>query len=215
MSPFRLRMDRMYTPALQRQLKVLNQKEDRDLQCKLDLLDKQYRYTCRTLRQRRDSLMKEHRRVVMVKVCEPKATGNIAMKEIAKHMNAEAHFRCAHTSNGRGPSSSEFHSPTRDLVEQSRSISAPAPGSARWRRNVRSRLSFMQMKHIATIDSISEKEQVKRQQTAREEQERLRQRQRETLHKRVTAFIEKLKDKRNDLHERTGTQFTTSVMCDR
>lgn len=87
--------------VLQRNLRVLNQKEDRNLQQKLKMLDKQYRYTHKMLQQRRDMLMKEQRRVVMVKNCEPKATVNVAMREIGEHKNAETHFRDIQTSEGR------------------------------------------------------------------------------------------------------------------
>lgn len=186
-------------PVLQRELRVLNQKEDRDLQYKLDMLDKQYRYTRKMLQKRKDLLIKELRRVAVVKVCEPKATISIAMKEIDEHMNAETHFRGVHTSDGRRlKNQSDNHG--RELAEQSRSISAPppsvkTPSLVRHRRNVQSSLSLMKMKNIATIDSISEKEVARQQQKSREEVERLRQFQREALHKRVAAFIEKLKDK--------------------
>lgn len=191
--------------VLQRNLRVLNQKEDRNLQQKLNMLDKQYRYTHKMLQQRRDSLMKEQRRVVMVKVCEPQATVNVAMKEIGEHQNAETHFRDIQTSEGRRfySSKSQYHNKGSELVEQNRSISAPPPpsvkptSSVRHRGNIQSSVSLMQMKKIATIDSISEKELARQQQKAREEMERLRRFQKETLHKRVAAFIEKLKDKSN------------------
>lgn len=190
-------------PVPQRELRVLNQKEDRDLRHKLNMLDKQYRYTRKMLQQRRDSLMNEQRRVVMVKVCEPKATVNIAMKEIGEHKNAEEHFRGIHTSDGGRLHSSkpQHHSKGSEPVEQGRSISAPPPSSVkptspvRHRGNIQSNVSLLQMKNIATIDSISEKELVRQQQKAREELERVRQLQKENLHKRVTAFIESLKDK--------------------
>lgn len=188
--------------VLQRDLRVLNQKEDRDLQHKLNMLDKQYRYTCKMLQQRRDLLINEQRRVVMVKVCEPKATVNIAMKEIGEHNNAETHFRDIKTSHGRRlySSKSQYYDKGSELVEQSRSTSAPLPSvkptsSVRHRGNIQSSLSLMQMKNIATIDSISEKELARQQQKAREEMERLRQFQSETLHSRVAAFVEQLKDK--------------------
>ncbi|GAA6223259.1 uncharacterized protein LOC108886743 [Lates japonicus] len=196
-------MDQIYMrPVPQRELRALNQKEDRDLRHKLNMLDKQYRYTRKMLQQRRDSLMNEQRRVVMVKVCEPKATVNIAMKEIGEHKNTEEHFRGIHTSDGRRLHSSkpQHHSKGSVPVEQ-RSISAPPPSSVkptspvRHRGNIQSNVSLLQMKNIATIDSISEKELVRQQQKAREELERVRQLQKETLHKRVTAFIESLKDK--------------------
>ncbi|XP_033181732.1 uncharacterized protein LOC117152818 [Anabas testudineus] len=192
-------MDEIYRrPVMQKELKVLNQKEDRDFKHKLNMLDKQFRYTQKVLKQRRDSLLKEHRKVVMVKVCEPKATLNIAMREIDEHVSEEIHFRGIHTSHGRRFS----HNKGSELVEQSRSTSAPPPSdkptsSVRHRGNIQSNLSLMQMKNIATIDSISEKELARQQQEAREEMEKLRQLQRETLHNRVTAFIEGLKSKGN------------------
>lgn len=190
--------------VLKRNLRVLNQKEDRNLQQKLKMLDKEYRYTHKMLQQRRDTLMKEQRRVVIVKVCEPKATVNVAMKEIGEQKNAETHFRDVQTSEGRRfySSKSAYRNKESELVEQSRSVSAPPQSvkptnSVRRRSNIQGSLSLMQMKEIATIDSISEKELARRQQKAREEMERQRQFQRETLRKKMAAFIEKLKDKRN------------------
>lgn len=67
----------------------------------------------------------------------------------------------------------------------------------RHKGKVQSNLSLMQMKQIATIDSISEKELARQQQKAQEEMERLRLLQREMLHKKVMEFIEKLKDKKD------------------
>lgn len=197
-------MDESFRRAgvLQRDLRVLNQKEDRDLQQRLNMLDRQYRYTRKMLQQRRDLLVREQRRVVMVKVVEPKATVGIAMKEIEEHNSTEMNVRGIQTSNGRrlSSSNSQCHGSASKLGEQSRSISAPPPsfnptGSVRRRGNVQSSVSLMQMKNIATIDSISEKELARQQQRAREEMEKLMQFQREALHKRVAAFIEKLKDK--------------------
>lgn len=190
--------------VLQRNLRVLNQKEDRNLQQKLTMLEKQYKYTHKMLQQRTDALMKEQRRVVMVKGCEPKATVNLAMKEIGERQKAETHFRDIQTSEGRRffSSKSPNHNEGSEQVEPSRSISAPPPiikpaSSVRHRGSIQCSVSLMQMKKIATIDSISEKELARQQQRAREETERLRQLQRETLHNRVAAFIEKLQDKSN------------------
>ncbi len=183
---------------------MLNQKEDRYLQKRLNMLEKQYRFTQKMLQQRRDWLIHEQRRLVTVKVCEPKATVNIAMKEIREHSDAVMHFRGIQTSEGRRlvSSKSQFHNKESEQVEPSRSISAPAPSvkpssSVRHRGKIQSSVSLMQMKNIATIDSISEKELTRQRQRAREELERLRQFQMETLHKRVAAFIENLKDKSN------------------
>lgn len=199
-----LQMDEIYrSSVMQRELRVLNQKEDRDFKHKLNMLDKQYRYTRKILQQRRDSLIKEQRKVVMVKICESKATVNIAMKEIDEHLTADTHFRGIHTSDGRLYSNKyQDHSKGSEQLEPRRWTSAQHPSvkatsSVRRRGTIQSSLSLMQMKNIAAIDSISEKELAKQQQKAREEMERLRQLQRETLHNRVTAFIESLKDKGN------------------
>lgn len=189
--------------VLQRKLRVLNQKEDRTLQQKLYMLDKQHRYTHKMLQQRQELLLREHRRVVMVKVCEPKATVNIAMKEIEEHQIAAVHCRGVRTSEGRRFCPSESPVDGSEPEERSRSISAPPlppndpAGQVRRRGTIQSSVSLMQMKNIATIDSISEKELVMRQQKAQEELERLRQFQREALQNRVAAFIERLKDRSN------------------
>lgn len=189
--------------VLQRNLRVLNKKEDRNLQQKLNMLEKQYRYTHKMLQQRRDSLMREHRRVMLVKVCEPKATVNIAMKEIGEQQRVEMHIRAIQTSEGRRFFSSKCQSEGSKQVERGRSISAPLPPSdtpaspVRRRRYIQSSLSLLQMKNIANIDSISEKELARQQREAKEELERIRDLQRETLQKKMTAFIEMLKDKTN------------------
>ncbi|CAG5866734.1 unnamed protein product [Menidia menidia] len=177
-----------------RVLKVLNQKEDRDLQRKLKTLDKQHSYSRRTLQLRRERLVAEERRVMMVKLCQPKATLNIALKEIREHEVAASHFRRSiHTSGGALPSNTPLY-PTKGSgpAEHSRSVSAPPT-----RRNFQSSVSFVQMKNIATIDSISEKEVARRRQKARDDMERRKQLQWETLHKRVAAFIQRLRDKDN------------------
>ncbi|KAM3595019.1 uncharacterized protein V6R79_017170 [Siganus canaliculatus] len=179
--------------VLQRRLRVLNQKEDRELQRKLNMLDKQYRYTHKMLQQRRELLLKEQRRIVTVKVCEPKATLSIAMKEIEECRNTEKHL--TGISGRRSYSSKPQHlNMASELDKQSRSLSAPPEsvkptGAVRHRGNVQSSLSIIQMKNIASIDSISEKELIRQQQKVQEDMER----QRQQLHKRVAAFIEKLK----------------------
>lgn len=188
---------------LQRNLRVLNQREDRNLQQKLTTLEKQYRYTHKMLQQRRDWLMREHRRVTLVKICEPKATVNIAMKEIGEQQRVEGHFRASQTSEGRRFFSSKHETEGSKQVERGRSISAPLPppgtpaSPVRRRGYIQSSLSLLQMKNIANIDSISEKELARRQREAQEELERIRELQRKMLQKKVTRFIEMLKDKCN------------------
>lgn len=191
---------------LQRSLRVLNQKEDRNLQQKLNTLERQYRYTHKMLQQRRDWLMREHRRVMLVKICEPKATVNIAMKEIGEQQRVEMHFRASQTSECRRFFSSKRRTEGSKQVERGRSISAPLlppppPGTpaspVRRRGYIQSSLSLLQMKNIANIDSISEKEQARQQREAQEELERIRELQRKMLQKKVTGFIEMLKDKCN------------------
>lgn len=173
--------------ALERELQVLNQKADRDRQQKLRLIDKQFRFSYKMLEQRKDYLRKEQRKVVTVKDCEPKAIVDIAMKEIDEY----SHYRGVQTAYG----SRRYTKPGSNEAEQSRSASAPPLSLVRHRGKVRSSVSLMQMKNIAMIDSISEKEKVRRQQRAREELERIRLLQRDALQKKVQEFIEKLKEK--------------------
>lgn len=185
---------------LRRNLRVLNQKEDRTLQQKLHMLEKEHRYTHKKLQQRQEQLISEYRRVIMVKRCEPKAIVNIAMREIRQHQIAEMHHRSIQTSEGTRFCSMKFPSDTEGylLEEQSRSKSAPPPSIlVRRRSTIQSSMSLMQMKSIATIDSISEKERAKQQLRTRQELERLKQFQKEVLQKRVLAFVESLKDKSN------------------
>lgn len=192
----RFRCQRM----LRRNLRVLNQKEDRILQQKLYMLEKEHRHTHKKLQQRQQQLIREHRRVIMVKKCEPKAIVNIAMGEIKRRQTAEMRHRGIQTSQGTRFCSIKTPSDTESLVleEQSRSQSAPPPSVLVRRRSaVRSSVSLMQMRNIATIDSISEKELAKQQLRAREELQRLKQFQKEVLQKRVLAFVESLKDKSN------------------
>lgn len=134
----------------------------------------------------------------MVKICEPKATVNIAMREIGEHKNETTDFRGIHTSGGRGLSSRKSQH-----NDKGRTASAPpAPvkptaAPVRQRGNIRGIVSFMQMKNIATIDSISEKELARQRQKAREEAERTKQLRTDMLHKRVSDFLQSLKDKEN------------------
>lgn len=187
--------------VLQRKLRVLNQKEDRHLQQKLNMLEKQYRHTHKMLRQRRDTLMREHRRVMLVQICEPKAKVSIAMREIREHQRAEMHLRANQTREGGRFYSSKYDNEGSYQVEQGRSISAPLssvvkPSSpVKHRGYIQSSLSLMRMKNIANIDSISEKELARQQRETREEMERMKELQREMLQKKVTAFIEMLQDK--------------------
>lgn len=193
--------------VLQRKLRVLNQKEDRSLQQKLNMLEKQYSYTHKRLQQRRDSLMRAHRSVTLVKICEPKAKVSIAMREIGEQQRAEMHVRASQTRDGRRFHSSKYLSEGPNPVEQGRSLSAPLPLSVEPARPVRRRgyaqssLSFMQMKCIAKIDSISEKELARKQRETREETERMKELQREMLQKKVTSFIEMLRAKSNARRE--------------
>ena len=193
--------------VLQRNLRVQNQKEDSSLQQKLNMLEKQYRYTHKMLQQRRDLLTREHRRVTLVKICEPKATVNIAMREIGEQQRAAMHLRSSQTSEGRRFYSSKYHNEGSNQVEGGRSISAPLPSPVkpaspvRRRGYMQSSVSLMQMKNIANIDSISEKELARQQRETWEEMEKRKELQREMLQKKVTAFIEMLKDKSNAYRE--------------
>lgn len=166
--------------ALERELQVLNQKAERDRTQKLQLIDKQFKFSYKTLQQRKDFWRKEQRKVCTVRICEPKAIVDIAMKDINEFSN----FREVRTAYG-------MRKCTQMEEKHSRSISAPV----RQRCGVESSVSFLQMKNIALIDLISEKERELRLRREREERERARRAKIEALHRRVEEFIERLKDK--------------------
>lgn len=190
-------MDQISASAVvHRDLRVLNQRAERDLKNKLIMLDRQYRITVKILLQRRDSLKHDQNRVVMVKVCEPKAIVNIAIKEIVEHgiqIRRDDWRHCSGKVQPRLSEGSEFRG-------QICSVSAPQStdkptGPLRYRGNIQRQVSLMQMKNIATIDSISEKELARQQQRVREEMESVKKLQREMLQNRVEAFIQSLRDK--------------------
>lgn len=148
---------------------------------KLDLINKQFRHSYKMLQQKKDYVRKEQRKVGTVKICEPQAIVDVAMKEIDEQSN----YRGIHTAYGTRQYSKSNNE------KLTRSISAPV----RHRANVESSVSLLQMKNIALIDSISEKEKAQRQQKAREELERMSRLQKEALQKKVQEFIERLKEK--------------------
>ncbi|KAK7904227.1 hypothetical protein WMY93_016834 [Mugilogobius chulae] len=174
----------LYRPvsALERELQVLNQKAEQERRQKLQLIDKQFKFSYKTLQQRKDFWRKEQRKLVTVRICEPKAIVDIAMNEI----NELSGVRSVQTAYG-----------TRQKVKfalderQSRSISAPVTQ----RSKVQCTVSLLQMKNVALIDSISEKEKALRRQKAREEMERMRKAQMEALQRRVQEFMERMKEK--------------------
>ncbi|XP_031643642.1 transcription initiation factor TFIID subunit 1-like [Oncorhynchus kisutch] len=86
-------------------VRFLNHQEDIILQHKLTLLDMRHRYTLRVLCQDRISLMMEHRKLLLLKVCEPCATINKTMKEISETKKARMDRAVSASDNRRLKSS--------------------------------------------------------------------------------------------------------------
>ncbi|XP_064809301.1 filaggrin [Oncorhynchus masou masou] len=86
-------------------VRFLNHQEDIILQHKLTLLDMRHRYTLRVLCQDRISLMTEHRKLLLLKVCEPCATINKTMKEISETKKARMDRAVSASDNRRLKSS--------------------------------------------------------------------------------------------------------------
>lgn len=194
-------MEQRPKSGMQKDVRLMNLKEDIALQQKLNLLNIQYRYTLKMLQQRRNSIILENRKLLLLRFCEPKATVNKNMIEIAKTKKAGMDFRDIHTSGGRRSYSSKslYYDRGSDPLGLRRSasarpMSAKPTDSARYSVTDEGRLSIMKMKNIATIDCISKKELTSRQQNARGEMERLKAFRWEALHQRVKSFIEKLND---------------------
>ncbi|XP_052352480.1 transcription initiation factor TFIID subunit 1 isoform X2 [Oncorhynchus keta] len=86
-------------------VRFLNHQEDIILQHKLTLMDMRHRYTLRVLCQDRISLMMEHRKLLLLKVCEPCATINKTMKEISETKKARMDRAVSASDNRRVKSS--------------------------------------------------------------------------------------------------------------
>ena len=178
-------------------VRLKNSKEDLYLQHELSLLSMRHRHILRTLHQETDSLVRAHRKLLLLKVCEPKATINKTMREISE------------TRNGRMDSQDVYNS-DRQRIYSSKSLSydrrPPLPNSRRAQsglpipvrntlqsaKHQEAELSILQLKQIATIDCISNKELVYQQQYIREEKERLKQSQKDTLQQKIQVFLETL-----------------------
>ncbi|CAL8274442.1 unnamed protein product [Merluccius merluccius] len=174
-----------------RDVRLLNRKSDIELQHRLALLEAQHRYTLKKLQQRKDFLLKEHGRVTLLKVCEPKATVHRNMREIAQLKSA-----------GGGTDAGPDAGPPRNAgarLGSSKSLPPdagsppmdPPPPPRRAPPSARP-LSIRQMRNIAAIDSIAAREQASRERRAREALQRLRDEEMAALRRRVKAFIDAL-----------------------
>ncbi|KAJ7990789.1 hypothetical protein DPEC_G00290560 [Dallia pectoralis] len=217
-------------------VRFLNHQEDVSLQHKLKLLDMRHRYILKALCQEKDSLIRNHKKLLHLKVCEPRATINITMKEL--HETKMSRMACAASApENRRLYSSRSHSNNRANIVQrcqtshanvtvedpqtteldtkgtpvqslrSQSAQPKSIHSAKHRetrivhssnqRETESRagvFSFIQLKQMSTIDSISEKELARQQLQSRGEKERLKQHQRDMLSQKIHTFLKALEN---------------------
>lgn len=218
-------------------MRLMNKYEDIHLQQELDLIDRKCRAILTALSQDRDSLVKDHKKILHLKVCEPRATVDNTMREIMESKEANFDLLCltfppqtsqnrlhssksllyqrdtttlisrrsksayAFVSNTRGGNCSSLMTQQEDnrktMCLSPRRLKSTATFSKQLtkKRSLESKsqvLSIMQLKQMATIDNISEKELASQQERVIQERERLKLIIREKLHQKIQTFLQKL-----------------------
>lgn len=181
-------------------VRQLNHKEDVHLQWKLHNISAKYRLNLRLLEQERELVLKEHKRLLNLRVCEPHATINKTMRAISEvRMTNDAHetrfsksapaFRplspvktCEDDGEQRFAKSASFS------VKQADSSSSMTV-TEKLKASENGQLSILQLKDLALIDSISQKELMYQEEYYRRYKERLKQLQREKLQQKIRSFL--------------------------
>lgn len=182
-------------------VRQLNHKEDVHLQWKLHNISAKYRLNLRLLEQERELVLKEQKRLLHLRVCEPHATINKTMRAISEvRMTNDAHetrfsksapvFRplssvktCEEDDEEQRLAKSASFSVKRGDSSSSRIVTEKLKASEN------GQLSILQLKDLALIDSISQKELMYQEEYYRRYKERLKQLQREKLQQKIRSFL--------------------------
>lgn len=182
-----------------RQMNII---EETYLQHRLNHLCIRQRLVLKLVQQDINSLMQEHRKLLNLQVCEPIATVDNAMREIWESRDGMkvARYRCHHhhtqsapprgaSVSGKAVSQGNVDS----LMRSQSSRSAPTVSQMRLRESGDAgTLSLLQLRDIACINSISERELASQREWRRQEREKLKRIQRETLRQKMQAFLKTL-----------------------
>ncbi|KAF4101914.1 uncharacterized protein LOC131523084 [Onychostoma macrolepis] len=181
-------------------VRLLNHKEDVHLQWKLHNIRAKYRLNLRLLEQERELVLKEHKRLLNLRVCEPRATINNTMRAISEvRMTNDANeTRFSKSAPAFRPLSSvkTYEDDKEQRFAKSASFSVKQDDSSppmivteKFKSSENGQLSILQLKDLALIDSISQKELMYREEYYRWYKERLKQLQREKLQQKIRSFL--------------------------
>lgn len=176
----------------------MNHKEDVHLQWKLHNISAKYRLNLRLLEQERELVLKEHKRLLNLRVCEPHATINNTMRAISETITNDVNeTRFSKSAPAFRPLSSvKTYEDTEQRFAKSASFSVKQDDSSlsmtvteKFKASENGQLSILQLKDLALIDSISQKELMYQEEYYRWYKERLKQLQREKLQQKIRSFL--------------------------
>lgn len=175
-------------------VRQLNHKEDVHLQRKLHNISAKYRLNLRLLEQERELVLKQHKRLLNLRVCEPHATINNTMRAISEVRVANGTKQTRLSKSA--PAFSALSSAMEDRFAKSASLSVKQDDSfpsmmsrEKFKASESGQLSILHLKDLALIDSVSEKELMYQEEYYRWYKERLKQLQREKLRQKITSFL--------------------------
>ncbi|ROL42820.1 hypothetical protein DPX16_8566 [Anabarilius grahami] len=179
-------------------VRLLNHKEDVHLKWKLQNISTKHRLNLRLLEQERQLVLKEHKRLLQLKVCEPYATINNTMRAISEvRMANDAHetrFSKSAPAFRALSSAKAFEDDNQQRFAKSAKddSSPPMISTEKRKASENGQLSILQLKDLALIDSISQKELMYQEEYYRWYKERLKQLQREKLRQKIKSFLSTL-----------------------
>nr|XP_021328727.1 uncharacterized protein LOC101886756 [Danio rerio] len=183
---------------LHKDVRQLNHKEDVHLQRKLHNISAKYRLNLRLLEQERELVLKEHKRLLNLRVCEPRATINNTMRAISEVRTASGakQTRFSKSAPAFRALSSAFENNAEERTAKSASLSVKQDDSfpsmtsrQKFKASESGQLSILHLKDLSLIDSISEKELMYQEEYYRWYKERLKQLQREKLRQKISSFL--------------------------
>lgn len=181
-------------------VRLLNHREDVELQWKLHNIRAKYRLNLRLLEQERELVLKEHKRLLNLRVCEPRATVNNTMRAISEVKMEKSDARESRTSKSAPTfravtSAKHFDEDKEPRFAKSATFSCKQEDlsvhilTEKLKASENGHLSILQLKDLALIDSISQKELMYQEEYYRWYKERLKQLQREKLRQKIKSFL--------------------------
>lgn len=184
-------------------VRLLNHKEDVHLKWKLHNISTKHRLNLRLLEQERQLVLKEHKRLLQLKVCEPYATINNTMRAISEvRMANDAHetrfsksapaFRALSSAKAFEDDNQQRFAKSASFSVKKDDSSPPMISTEKFKSSENGQLSILKLKDLALIDSISQKELMYQEEYYRWYKERLKQLQREKLRQKIKRFLSTL-----------------------